>query len=75
MFGIKGHELPQPELDWNQFVAAVSRYNDTLPMIWNPINGRLCKWIDIRMLTHTYGRAARSTGEFMFLCPIKHIYK
>jgi len=60
---IFGVTLPQPEIDWNQFSAAVSSHNDQVPMVWNPINGMMSKWIDIKALNQTYGRRGMNKGK------------
>jgi hypothetical protein len=52
--GVPASQLPQPEADWNAFLAALRPLNDQEPVTWNPGNQTLEKWIDTNKLLMIY---------------------
>ena len=47
--------VPDPEADWNAFVARIASLNQNERKQWNPLTRRLEPWIDIRRLRRDYG--------------------
>ena len=62
-FGIKSSELPQPELEWKAFSAAIAALNEKEPLVWSPISKNLEKWINIKKLNDTYGSSSKSNSK------------
>jgi hypothetical protein len=37
-------------------------------MVWNPINGMMSKWIDVKVLTQVYGKRGGKKGDiYMYI--------
>ena len=52
---MKQQDLPHPDADWSAFSAAVSSLNDKEPMVWSSATMAPAKWINMSILSATYG--------------------
>ena len=53
--------IPDPEIEFDEFVSVIERLCNKEKKQWNPITHRMEPWINIRQLKRDYG-----TGWFSF---------
>jgi hypothetical protein len=60
-------DLPDPALDWNEFVMCVSRMVDREERPWNPMKKKPTPWIDVRQLDRCFGPHRNNLQWLSFL--------
>lgn len=61
LFGVgKMDGVPEPEVNWAEFVASISRLSSEESKQWNPLTKHMEPWVDMRRLKKEYGHGMLS---------------
>ena len=55
-------ELLEPEIDASEFIKQVRAAVGTMPLVYNPLTGKMAPWIDVSALQKHFRRVGGKTG-------------
>jgi hypothetical protein len=57
LFGTEQHRIPDPAIEWKNFLQFVQDSLEREKMQWDPVKKKFLPWVNVTMLNKIYGKS------------------